>query len=276
MTAVGGVANVEFTLLIGVVLAFAALILGYSIEGGSITSLFLISPVIVVLGGTLSAVIASFSLKDIINALKSIAGSFSKRSVADPTKMIAMISSLSEICRKDGILKLEGELQKPEMKGDEFLFLKEGLILIIEGRPEDEIQYILESDIRSYALQKQIEISVFEAAGGYSPTMGVIGTVMGLVQVLSNMSDAAELAASIATAFVATLYGVVFANIIYLPMANKLKSILKRQKVQKEMTVDGVCMIASGVGTRSIQNRLSLYYQAFPDGKKKYREGIEK
>lgn len=174
------------------------------------------------------------------------------------------------------MLKLEEEMKKPELSGDEFLFLKAGLILIIEGRPQEEIQYVMESDIRSYTLQKQIEISVFESAAGYSPTLGVLGTVMGLIQVLSNMSNAEELAAAIAVAFVATLYGVAFANVLYMPMASRLKTILKRQKIQKEMTVDGICMIAEGLSTRTIENRLSLYYQAFPDGAKKYREGIEK
>ena len=265
----------QFTLALGIILAFAALILGYSIEGGSIFSLFLVSPIIIVFGGTVFAVVASFSLKDILNALKSVASSFSKKSVANPSKIIETMSVLSEQCRKNGLLSLESQMKDSGLQGDEFLFLKEGILLIIEGRPEEEIQYIMEADIRSYTLQKQIEISIFETAAGFSPTMGVIGTVMGLVQVLSNMSNAEELAASIATAFVATLYGVVFANLIYLPIANTLKSIMKRQKVQKEMTVDGICMISKGVATRSISNRLSLYYQAFPDGKKSYRDGIE-
>lgn len=266
----------DFNLLIGIILAFGALIFGYYIEGGSVFALMLISPLVIVLGGTIFAVVASFSTKDIINAIKSVIGSFSKRSNSDPAGIIATITSLSDVCRKEGILALEKMLSQPELNGDQFLFLKEGMILLIETRPQEEIQYVMESDIRAFSLQKQIEISVFEAAAGFSPTMGVIGTVMGLVQVLSNMSDAEHLAEAIAVAFVATLYGVVFANIIYLPMANKLKSILKRQKIQKEMTVDGICMMANGEGSRNIANRLSLYYQAFPDGGKKYRESIEK
>lgn len=265
----------QFNLVLGILLAVAALIFGYSLDGGSVHSLLLVSPIIIVFGGTLFAVLASFPPKDIFNAIKSVLGSFSKKSSANPGKIIETISSLSEQCRKNGLLSLETKMKNSDLQGDEFLFLKEGILLLIEGRPEEEIQYIMEADIRSYTLQKQIEISVFETAAGFSPTMGVIGTVMGLVQVLSNMSNAEELAASIATAFVATLYGVVFANLVYLPMANTLKAILKRQKVQKEMTVDGICMISNGVATRSINNRLSLYYQAFPDGKKKYRDGIE-
>jgi chemotaxis protein MotA len=105
--------------------------------------------------------------------------------------------------------------------------------------------------------------------------MGVIGTVMGLVQVLANMSNAEELAASIATAFVATLYGVAFANLIYMPIVNKLKGNLKRQKMQKEIIVDGICMMVKGEAARNIENKLALYYQAYPNGDKKYKQGIE-
>ena len=106
-----------------------------------------------------------------------------------------------------------------------------------------------------------MEIAVFESAGGFAPTMGVIGTVMGLVTVLADMSDAAELAASIATAFVATLYGVGVANIVFMRIATKLKSDLKRQKIQKELIVDGICLIAKGESPRNIENKLLLYCQ---------------
>jgi chemotaxis protein MotA len=182
---------------------------------------------------------------------------------------------ISERCRKSGLLSIEEELKKPEFSQEEYLFFKEGLILILEGRTEEEIQYVLESDINAFTLKKQLEIAVFESAGGYAPTMGVLGTVMGLVTVLADMSDAKSLAASIATAFVATLYGVGIANIVFLPIATKLKSDLKRQTIQKEMITDGICMIAKGEATRNIENKLSLYYQAFPGGDKKYREGID-
>ena len=137
------------------------------------------------------------------------------------------------------------------------------------------MQTTLEADIHSYKEKKEMEISVLEGAGGFSPTFGIIGTVMGLVQVLSNISDANSLAKSISSAFIATLYGIVFANVIYLPSANHLKVCLKRQLVYREMIIDGMCMLASGESSRNIENKLSLYYHAFEGGEKKYKAGIE-
>ena len=264
----------DFSLIIGISVGLGMILLGYAMEGGQLMALLLLPPFFIVVGGTIGATMASFSLRDILNALKALKYSFSKKSQGDPNLVIAKISELSELCRREGLLKIEEKLNDPELDSDEFLFLKEGLILVLEGRQEEEIQYILDSDIQAFNLQKQIEISVFENAGGFSPTMGVLGTVMGLVHVLADMSDAQKLAASIATAFIATLYGVGIANIFFLPIANKLKSDLKRQKIQREMIMDGVCMLAKGEASRNITNQLSLYFQAFPDGSKKYKEGI--
>lgn len=264
----------DFSLIIGILVSLGSILAGFTLEHGQIRSLLLDSPAIIVIGGTIGATLASYSIKDIGNAFKALTYTFSKKSKGDPNTVIEKISQIAEICRRDGLLKIEEQLKDADFEKDEFLFLKEGLILAMEGRQEEEIQYILESDIRAFTLQKQLEINVFESAGGFSPTMGVLGTVMGLVTVLANMSDAKSLAASIATAFVATLYGVGLANIVYLPIATKLKSDLKRQKIQKEMIMDGVCMLVKGEASRNISNQLSLYYQAFPGGKSKYKDGI--
>lgn len=265
----------DFSLLIGIIFGIGAVIAGFMIEGGSLMALLLVSPIVIVIGGTVGATLASFSIKDIANAFKALKFTFSKKSKGDPNLVIEKISKIAEICRRDGLLKIEEQLKDPDFEKDEFLFLKEGLILAMEGRQEEEIQYILESDISAFTLQKQLEIHVFESAAGFCPTMGVLGTVMGLVNVLANMgTDASELAASIATAFVATLYGVGIANLVFMPTATKLKADLKRQKIQKEMIMDGVCMLVKGEASRNIANQLSLYYQAFPGNMKKYKEGI--
>ena len=266
----------DFSLIIGIIVGLSSIIAGFLYEKGNLMSLLLPSPIMIVVGGTVGAVLASFSISDISKAFKALKYTFSKKSKGDPKMVIEKISKVSEMCRREGLLKIEDALKDPEINKDEYLFLKEGLILVLEGRGEEEIQYVLESDIRAFTAQKQLEIAVFESAGGFSPTMGVLGTVMSLVNVLANMGDnASELAASIATAFVATLYGVGLANIIYLPIATKLKSDLKRQKIQKEMILDGICMIAKGEASRNIENKLSLYWQAFPGGAKNYKAGIE-
>lgn len=267
----------DFSLIIGVVIGMFCILLGFTMEGGSLHSLIAhLSPLIIVMGGTIGAVMASFSLADISKAMKALKYTFSKKSKGDPNMVIEKISKISEMCRREGLLKIEEALKDPDINKDDYLFLKEGLLLVLEGRGEEEIAYVLESDIRAFSLQKQLEIGVFEAAGGYSPTMGVVGTVMALIVTLAHMSDDTKaLASAISTAFIATFYGVGLANVIYLPIASKLKSDLKRQKLQKEMILDGICMIAKGEASRNIENKLSLYWQAFPGGTKKYKEGIE-
>ncbi len=264
----------DISTIIGVVVAFGSLILGYMIEKGVISSLFLLSPFIIVFGGTVGALILSFGFHDLIGAVKSLFQSYFTKNAPKPEKLIEKISQMADLCRKEGLLKLQTMLTDPDLNNDNYLLLKEGMILTLDMKSEEEIQSALESDIQTYTMQKQMEIDVFTGAGGFSPTLGIIGTVMGLVQVLSNMSDAEHLTAAIAVAFIATLYGVVFANLIYLPAANRLKNVLKRQKVFREMMVDGICMIASGKASRDVENQLSLYYHAFPGGEKKYKEGI--
>lgn len=266
----------DFSLIIGIIIGIGALLAGFSLEDGVIKSLFLLSPLIIVVGGTAGAVIASFSFKDIVQAMRSVVKSFRQPHSESLEKIIAKISSITNRYRAEGPKCLDEIAADPELNQDDYLLLKEGLVLIQDAKTPDSIQYTLESDIRAYVQQKNIEISVFEAAGGFSPTMGIIGTVMGLILVLaSGFDDPQQLASSIATAFVSTLYGVTFANIIYIPIANKLKSLLKRTQIQKEMIVDGVCMISLGITSRNIENELSLYYQAFSDGGRRYRQGID-
>jgi chemotaxis protein MotA len=264
----------DISTIVGIVIAFGSLALGYTLEKGIVTSLFLASPLITVFGGTMGAIIMSYGMNGVLGALKSLFKSYSPKNAPQPDAVIAKICDLSNICRKEGLLSLQTKLNDPDLNTDRFLLLKEGMILTLDLKSAEEIQTALETDIRSYDLQKKMEIDVFEGAGGFSPTLGVIGTVMGLVQVLSSMSDVASLTSSIAVAFIATLYGVVFANLIYLPAANRLKTALKRELFFKEMIITGICMIASGKGSRDIQNRLSLYYHAFENGDKKYIEGI--
>ncbi|WP_444659694.1 motility protein A [Caproiciproducens sp. R2] len=266
----------DISVVLGVVISFGALILGYTLEHGVLSSLFLLSPFVIVFGGTMGAVVLSYKLTDILSAFKSLVGTFSNKSSGDPTKVIEKITFMADACRQGGILKLQELINDSELDSNEFLVLKSGMVLALDMKSDEEIQYALESNIRAYTTQKQLEISVFTSAAGFSPTMGVIGTVMGLIQVLSNMTDAASLTASIGVAFIATLYGVVMANLVYMPFASRLKGVLKRQQILREMMTEGICMIARGESSRSIENKLSVYYQLFPHGDKKYKEGIEK
>lgn len=264
----------DISSILGLIIAFGSLIFGYTLEKGSISSLFLLSPAVIVIGGTLGAVILSYGFGDFISAFKAVIGTFFKKNQPDPEKLIKKIGEMADACRKEGLLKLQTMLNDSDINSDIYLPLKEGMILTLDMKPAEEIEAAMESDIQTFSLQRQFQIDVFMGAGGFSPTLGIIGTVMGLVQVLSHMEDAAQLTSSIATAFIATLYGVVFANLIYIPFANRLKNDLKRQKAFRQMMVDGICLIASGKSSRDVENQLSLYYHAFPGGEKKYKEGV--
>lgn len=264
----------DVSTIIGLIIAFGSLVLGYSLEKGAVNSLFLLSPFITVFGGTIGAVVLSFGLRGLLEAVKSLFGSFFAKNAPNPELLISKVCDMSNMCRKDGLLTLQTKLNDPDINTDKLLLLKEGMILTLDMKSAEDIRIAMDADLQTYAMKKQLEIDVFEGAGGFSPTLGVIGTVMGLVQVLSSMSDAASLTASIAVAFIATLYGVVFANLIYIPAANRLKTALKREMVFREMIVTGITMIACGKGARDIQNNLCLYYHAFEGGDKKYKEGI--
>jgi chemotaxis protein MotA len=263
------------TSIAGLIIAFGSLITGFLLENGHISSLFLLSPFIIVFGGTVGAVIVSYGFQDTAQAVKSLFSSYLKVNQPDPEKLIQKICSMANLCRSQGLLQLQNLLNDSELQTENLLMLKEGMILATDMKDKEGIQDVLEADLNSYSIKKQMEIDVFEGAGGFSPTLGVIGTVMGLVQVLSNMTDSEHLTMEIGVAFIATLYGVVFANIIYFPCANHLKVCLKRQKVFREMIIDGMCMLASGMSARNIENKLSLYYHAFPKSEAKYKAGIE-
>jgi chemotaxis protein MotA len=267
---------VDISVILGLVVAFGCLIVGYTLEHGVLASLFLLSPALIVFGATAGATILSYNLSDLAASFKAVLGTFSNKSSGNPTEVIQKITSMADTCRQGGILKLQELINDPDLDKDEYTVLKEGMVLALDMKSADEIHEALESNISTYNAKKQIEVSVWVSAAGYSPTLGVIGTVMGLVQVLSHMTDAEQLVASIGVAFIATLYGVVFANLIYMPFASRLKNTLKRQLIIREMMMEGICMIARGEASRGIENKLSAYYQAFPKGDKLYKEGIQK
>ena len=264
----------KFSVFIGLLIAFGGLIAGYLLEGGVLQSLVLLSPFLIVFCGTWGATIMSYGLNGTLAAFRAFAQSLSKKEYSDPEKLIKILSDMSEKCRRGGLLALQEIMNSNELEDDQYLLLKEGMILAMDMKNSEEMRDVLGANIQAYATKRQLEISVFEGAGGFSPTLGIIGTVMGLVEVLSHIESAEKLAGAIAVAFIATLYGVVFANLIYLPMANKLKTDLKRRKIFMQMMVDGISLVASGESPRNLENKLSLYYLAFPNCEKKYKEGI--
>ena len=268
----------DISTIVGLLVSIGGILAGYMLEDGMLASLVKTSSLLIVVVGTIGVVITSFGLSDTLGAFKALFASYGKKSMPDPEALIKKICELADLCRSQGLLQLQSRMNDADLNNENYMMLKEAMVLATDTKNIDTMQSTLQADIESYTQKKQLEIDVFTEAGGYSPTLGIIGTVMGLVQVLGHMgpsSSTSVLTQGIAAAFIATLYGIFFANVIYLPAANHLKTCLKRQLIFRDMIVDGMCMLASGESSRNIENKLSLYYHAFPNSEDKYKAGIE-
>ena len=260
--------------IIGLIVGFGAILLGFTLEKGNISALLLLSPAVIVFGGTIGAVMVSFSLKDVISMPRVIASAMKNKSVRLKETMDEILGFASTV-KREGLLSLEKVTTEPGFRDAHDPLMSRGLSLLMDGLDNDLLKDIMENDLYLMEELKKREISVFEAAGGFSPTMGIIGTVMGLIQVLGNMESAEELAASIAVAFVATLYGVCFANLLYIPIANKLKLMLKMRRYEKEMIIEGVLSINNVESPIIIREKLEPYLQMLETKKNTNKETAE-
>ena len=249
----------DLSTLIGLIAGFAALIGGFLLEGGHLAALLGLSAVIIVFGGTMGATIVGIPMDQIKNIPKWIIIAFTDKTM-NGENMYHMLVRFSEKARQEGLLSLESDLS-----GVDDEFLRQGMQLVIDGTDPDITRSILEANLAVQEVRHKIGIGFFEAAGGYSPTMGIIGTVMGLVHVLGNLSDVAKLASSIAAAFLATLYGVALANVLYLPIANKLKYRDKKESAVKEMVLDGIISIQSGENPAILKEKLRTHLGDIPE-----------
>jgi chemotaxis protein MotA len=246
--------NFDLNSGIGILLAFVAIIGGQILEGGHAGSLIQAAAFLIVMGGTLGAVLLQSPVKIFLNGIRISRWVFFPP-VNSPQMLIKQIVSWSHIARKDGLLALElhvGVVKDPLMK--------KGLQLLADGSTAERLREVLEIEILALEAYQRQSARIWEAAGGYAPTIGILGAVLGLIHVMENLTDPALLGSGIAVAFVATIYGVGLANLICLPMANKLKSIISEQLVMQEMLVDGFVAIANGENPRFIENRLEGYY----------------
>ncbi|MEV0135037.1 flagellar motor protein [Dactylosporangium sp. NPDC050688] len=236
--------------LIGVVLAFVAIFAAMILEGGSPGAIFLLPPLILVFVGTFGAAMAGGMLKDTIALVDSF-----KRvllgSVAPADGLVDDIVKLAEKARREGLLALEDamkEVQDP--------FLKKGLQLAIDGTDSEELATILEAEVDAKRKADKQAGAIFTGMGGYAPTIGIIGTVLGLIHVLENLSEPEKLGHLIAGAFVATLWGVLSANVLWLPMAAKLKRLSELECAQMELVIAGIINIQAGANPRLVAQKL--------------------
>ncbi len=243
----------DITTIGGIVLGFTALILGILTEGGSLGSYVGLSALIIIFGGTIGATIASFPLSVVSNVPRLLITAFTNQTYDIP-QVIKQLVSFSERARREGILCLESELVNVK---DEFL--RYGLQLVIDGTDPELVRDTLQTKIAFTGERHHQGAQIFEAAGGYAPTIGIIGTVLGLINVLSNLAEPSELGHSIALAFIATLYGVGSANLIWLPIGTKLKQKHKSEQILKEIMLEGVLCLQSGDNPRIVEQKLKAF-----------------
>jgi len=239
--------------VLGLLLGLAAIIAGNMMEGSAISLLVQGASFIIVFGGTLGAVMLQSPWKIFITGIKMGRWVFVTPHI--PTqKLIYQITAWSSLARKEGALALQGQMMAhPDP------LVKKGLQLLIDGCSAEKIREVLEVDISSYEKFRFQSARVWESAAGYAPTIGILGAVLGLVQVMQNLSDPSKLGTGIAVAFISTIYGVGLANLIFLPMANKLKMLVAQQITLSEILVDGLEGIARGENPRLIENKLQGY-----------------
>ncbi|GBG00736.1 flagellar motor protein [Azospira sp. I13] len=239
--------------IIGLILGLGAIIGGQVLEGGHIGSLVQPTAAMIVVGGTLGAVMLQSPAPTFVRAFKMLKWVWIPP-VVNHARMINNISEWSHVSRREGLLALEGfiaQIRDP--------FIQKGLQLLVDGAEPERLREVLEVEIGTYEEELKAGAKFWESAGGFSPTIGILGAVMGLIHVMENLSDPSKLGAGIAVAFVATIYGVGLANLVYIPMAGKLKAHIGRLVVIREMLVDGLVGIANGDNPRIIESRLQGY-----------------
>ncbi len=239
--------------LIGVLLALLAILGGNALEGGHIDSLINGPAMVIVIGGTIGAILLQTPMSVFIHAIR-VAGSVFFPPRLNLTSSIDKLVDWSNIARKEGLLGLE-EIAETEPD----LFVRKGMQLLVDGTEPEVIRNILEVELDSREHHDIQAAKVFESMGGYSPTIGIIGAVMGLIHVMQNLADPSKLGSGIATAFVATIYGVGLANLFLLPFGNKLKSIAMGKSHHRDMIIEGIVSIAEGENPRNIESKLQGY-----------------
>ena len=237
----------------GIALAVIGILAGMMIEGGSIAQITQPTAAMIVIGGTAGAVMLQFPLSIFLAALKDIVKVFLHKG-SDGEAVLAQLVAFANKARKSGIVSLDGDLATVTDP-----FLKQALMLAVDGTEPSEVRKIMQLELDNKSEIEEKIPAVFEAAGGYSPTVGIIGAVLGLIQVMKNLANIDEVGRGIATAFVATIYGVAVANLICLPAAGKLKFRHREEQMIKEMILEGVISILEGMNPRMIETKLRTY-----------------
>jgi chemotaxis protein MotA len=239
--------------IVGLLLAVTAIFGGQVLEGGSIGALLNLAAFVIVVGGTFGAVLIQTHLKNFVRALKILKWVF-KPPVQPVAEGIRKVAAWSHLARREGLLGLEKNI---DTKLDPYIL--KGLNMLVDGNDPEAIRNAMYIELDVTAKDLLAASRVYESLGGYSPTIGIVGAVLGLIQVMGNLSNPELLGQGIATAFVATIYGVGFANLIYLPIYHKIRAIISEKSQYMEMMLEGIAFIAEGENPRVIETKLQGY-----------------
>ncbi|MBI4595751.1 MAG: flagellar motor protein [Candidatus Tectomicrobia bacterium] len=243
----------DITTIIGLLLGVLAIVGGFMLEHGDIKSIIQPTAAIIVLGGTLGAICLSYPLRDLLGLSKELMGVFFNPK-EDAKGIVDKIIEYAIKARKNGLISLEMDVKEITDP-----FLSKALTLVIDGVDPQVIHDTMETEIENDEETHKGYAKVFESAGGYAPTIGIIGAVLGLIQTMRSLSDPAELGKGIAVAFVATIYGVGSANLLFLPIANKLKVKHRTGVLLKQMILKGILGIQAGENPQIIRERLMVF-----------------
>jgi chemotaxis protein MotA len=237
--------------LIGILVGLVIIVVANMLEGGNPMSLLLLPPMLLVLGTTMMVTMAGGTMADTKNAIRSFKTAFTAK-VRPAADVVPTVVSLAEKARREGLLALEDELKHVDDP-----FLVKGVTMAIDGTDPDEVRDILEAEAHATRAEGKQSAKFFADAGAYAPTIGIVGTVMGLVHVLENLAEPEELGHLIAAAFIATLWGVMSATVIWLPIASRLKRLAELEAARMELVIEGVAAIQAGSNPRIIAQKLT-------------------
>lgn len=242
--------SVDKASLIGITLAAGGILAGLLLEGGNLGQILQPTAAMIVFGGTLGAVMIQFPLPMILLAVRQLGLVFFNPQ-RDPQATIHQLVQYAQKARREGIVSLDSDLE-----GIEDPFLKKTLMLAIDGTEPQELRNMIELELDNQAEYEEQVPQVFESAGGFAPTVGIIGAVLGLIQTMQHLDKIDEVGRGIAVAFVATIYGVGSANLLYLPMAGKMKLRMRDRQIMREMTLEGVVSILEGMNPHMLETKL--------------------
>ncbi|MGB9587783.1 MAG: flagellar motor protein [Armatimonadota bacterium] len=239
--------------IVGLLLAWGALLLAFAMEGGHFGDLLQPSAFILVIGGTIGATTISFSLKQMLSVPGIVRNAFFCKNI-DLAEIITTMVEFARTARREGILVLEEAAKNLDNK-----FLQMGIQLVVDGTPSEMVREILETEITSLQERHKVGENIFATMGGFAPTLGIIGTVMGLIHMLASLDEPGKMGPAIAAAFLATLYGVATANLIFLPIGAKLKARTAEEIIAYDMMIEGILSIQAGDNPRIVQTKMMAY-----------------